>query len=432
MTLLGTHRADITPAGPVPLAGYARRANLGPTDAVLAPLRLRTFVLGEADDAPVVIVGADLLWWSDELVQALREQVHEEFGIPGHNLVLHATHTHSGPQTCRFMAPSLGHIDEDYLEQLRRTTLASIATALGNRTAVRVERGRARAEVSVNRRWARTAGHLPRTPIDQDLTAIRFVDAQGHPVAAFVHFSCHPVVHHGHAISPDFPGALTAALEDDVAPVVMYLQGACGDVNPDLYTPDGTYHDGGQPEIDRVGQALARAARGALTSATDYGPPQITLHRSGVDLPLRDRADHPQLQRLASQEDHLGEWARLMLAHPQRFTRTPRLDLVRVDLGAQIQLLGMPAEPFSLYGLHTRRVSNDRCLPLGYTDGMTTYLVGAHHHAEGGYEPLEAPYYLGMPAELSTATEGAVLAAITDLVTHGAPVPPSPRTVTNL
>src|SRR5690625_5404876 len=75
MTLLGADRADITPPGPVPLAGYAFRAELGPATEVLAPLQLRTLVLGEEGAEPVVIIGADLLWWGTELVRTLRQDV---------------------------------------------------------------------------------------------------------------------------------------------------------------------------------------------------------------------------------------------------------------------------------------------------------------------------------------------------------------------
>ncbi|MGC0274832.1 neutral/alkaline non-lysosomal ceramidase N-terminal domain-containing protein [Pseudactinotalea sp. Z1739] len=416
MILLGTHRAEITPPGPTYLAGYASRSALGPAETVLAPLQLRTFVLGGRDEPPVVIVGADLLWWGEELVQALRTAVRADFGIPEQNLVLHATHTHSGPQTCRYMAPSLGKVDPNYLDHLRRTTLASIEAALGERSPVRVEIGRATADVSVNRRWARTAGALPNTPIDPELTAVRFVDESGRSRAAFVHFACHPVVHHGHAFSPDFPGALTTELESDIAPVVMYLQGCCGDVNPDMYTPDGLFRDGAEPEIERMGQDLARTARTAFGAAHDAGPPRIGVSRAQVDLPVQDRVDTSELRRLAASEDYVGEWARLMLDHPDRFARTPVLDMVRVDLSERLRLLGMAGEPFSRYGLHAKRVSGHTCLPMGYTDGMTTYLVGAPHHAEGGYEPDEAPYYLGMPARLAMSAERVVLEAITELV----------------
>ncbi|MGC0251273.1 neutral/alkaline non-lysosomal ceramidase N-terminal domain-containing protein [Pseudactinotalea sp. Z1748] len=432
MTLLGTHRADITPPGPTSLAGYASRAALGPAETVLSPLQLRTFVLGARNESPVVIVGADLLWWSDELVRTLRTQVRAHFDIPEQNLVLHATHTHSGPQTCRYMTPSLGTVDPNYVDHLRRTTLASIEAALGERTPVRIEIGRAMADVSVNRRWARTAGQLPSTPIDRELTAVRFVDEAGQSVAAFVHFACHPVVHHGHAFSSDFPGALTTELESDIAPVVMYLQGCCGDVNPDRYGPAGSFHDGGQPEIDRMGQDLAGTARLAFGAAQDAGRPRVNLSRAQVDLPLQDRIAVSGLRRLAANDDYIGEWARLMLDHPDRYTRTPFLDMVRVDLSERLRLLAMPAEPFSLFGLHAKRVSGHTCLPMGYTDGMTTYLMGAGEHAEGGYEPEEAPFYMGMPAALAPSVESVVLEAITDMVAGPAlQRPAAPQSVTN-
>lgn len=417
MTMLGADRADITPPGPVPLAGYASRAELGPATEVLAPLQLRTLVLGEEGEEPVVIIGADLLWWGTELVRTLRQDVQAAFGIPGEHLVLHATHTHSGPQTALHMTPSLGEVDEGYLESLRRTVLRSIEAALGRREQVSLEFSRAPAEVSVNRRWARTAGRLPRTPIDQELTAVSFRNVRGDRVAMMVHFACHPVVHHGNAITSDFPGAVCAQLERDTAPLVMYLQGCCGDVNPDRYDPDGRYHNGAQDEIEAMGQDLVQVVRRALASPQHHGIANVALRRARVELPLQQRASLEHLHAWATEPGCRGEWSRLMLDHPDRFKRDPYLDLVRVDLAPNLQLLGMPAEPLSSYGLHTKAVSNNTCLPLGYTDGMTTYLVGEQHQREGGYEPEEAPLYMGLPALLAPTTEQVVLDAITDLLT---------------
>jgi hypothetical protein len=44
---IGTDRTDITPHQPVPLAGFAARATLGPASSVRAPLQLRTLAFAD-------------------------------------------------------------------------------------------------------------------------------------------------------------------------------------------------------------------------------------------------------------------------------------------------------------------------------------------------------------------------------------------------
>lgn len=416
-TLLGADRADVTPQWPVPLAGYAARATLPPASQVLAPLHLRTLVLGGDGDPPVILVAADLLWWGDELVAELRREVGERFGAPPQNLVLHATHTHSGPQTARHMAASLGLPDENYLDALRRSTVRSIEAAWERRRPVHVQIARTSAQAGVDRRWARSAGTLPRTPIDQDLTIVQFVEPDGSSAALLVHYSCHPVVHHGNAITSDFSGELSTGLEATTAPVVMFLQGCCGDVNPDRYEPDGSYRDGDQADVEAMGQHLAGLVRSALPQARP-SPAAVGLRRSRVSLPLQPRLGSAELLRVAETDGLCGEWARLMREQPHRFKREPHLDLVRVDLARDLHLLGMPAEPVSRFGLHAKKVSGNRCLAMGYTDGMTTYLVTPDQYAEGGYEPHQAPFYLGMPAALQPTSQEPILAAITALASN--------------
>ena len=229
-----------------------------------------------------------------------------------------------------------------------------------------------------------------------------------------MHYACHPVIHHGNAITADFPGALCADLEQSTAPVAMYLQGCSGDINPDRYSPDGSYRDGDQRDVEEMGQHLADLVRRSLPQARQ-SPAAVHLRRSRVALPLQPRLSATELRRTAETNGVCGEWAQLMLEAPHRFEREPSLDLVRVDLARDLHLLGMPAEPVSRFALHAKKVSGNTSLAMGYTDGMTTYLFSPDQHAEGGYEPDQAPFYLGMPAALTPSSQEPILAAITAL-----------------
>ncbi|MBZ2198735.1 hypothetical protein KCQ71_21490 [Ruania sp. N2-46] len=424
---VGVDRTDITPLGAVPLAGFAAREGQKPAGEVLAPLHVRAMAIRSGGEPPVVLVTADLLWWGDDIVASLRSAFSARFGLSPESLVLHATHTHSGPQASRGMAPSLGVPDDGYLDRLEQQTLACIERALITSTPVRVETARVGAGLTVDRRWARTAGEIPVSPIDSDLTVVRLVGEDEAAVALLVHFACHPVLHHGNAVTPDVAGTLADVLERDTSPFVMYLQGCCGDVNPDRYEADGEFVNGGQADVEDFARHLAELARGAVADAAPAGPGAVSISRRSVVLPLQDRAPWQRVIAWAAADGVRAEWARMMLADPARFARDPRLQLVRIGLTRDLSLLGLSGEPVSHYGLFTRELSGGRCLPMGYTDGMTTYLVTRRHLAEGGYEPYEAPLYFGLPAPLAPAAEQLILDEIAALVAPTAPARPGPE-----
>lgn len=407
--LVGVDRADITPELPIALAGYAHRRE--PAEQVLAPLRLRTAVLDQPGAEPVALVSADLLWWGDDLVERVRPRVAEATGLAADRLVLHATHNHSGPQTAHGMTPSLGLPDERYLDRLVDALIASVRRARATPVPVRVVAGQAGGIAVVDRRSARTAGRLTPGTIDDTLTVIGFLDEDDTVVCAGVHLACHPVVHHGNAVTPDLLGTLASQLEDDLAPVVLPLQGCCGDVNPARYRPDGTFVDGGQAEVERDAGDLAALARTALAGATDAGAPALAITRRQVTLPLLGRAPEWLLPELIEVPGHVGEWAALRgtPGDPTGTRPDPVLQLVRLDLTDGLALLGMSGEPVSRYGLRVRDSGGGRVLPLGYTDGMSCYLVTADQIAEGGYEPCEAPLWFGLPAPLSPGVEELLL-----------------------
>ncbi|NEE04335.1 neutral/alkaline non-lysosomal ceramidase N-terminal domain-containing protein [Phytoactinopolyspora halotolerans] len=412
---VGADRVDITPRVPIALAGFAARAELGPATQVSAPLRLRTltFATGDRRDGPghdasgrAVLIGADLLWWGSDTADRLRSEISARYGIPTDAILLHATHTHSGPQTSHRFVPLLGEADQSYIDRLCSTAVDSVGRALAASTAVTVERASAPAGLGVDRRWARTRGEVPRVAVDDDATVVRFRRGK-ETVALLVHYACHPVVHHANAVSSDFCGAAMDELERRHAgAVALYAQGCCGDVNPDAYDDEGRFRDGDQAAVRSLGERLADRVDAALAGecvALDAvsvagGSWTVELPVDGPPSPiqLRERADEPGL---------LGQWARLLLADPDRLTSTVPVVFSRLRIASGLTLLGMSAEPVSAYGLQVKADSGGAVLPLGYTNGMTGYLVTAQQLAEGGYEPAEAPYYFGMPGPLAPKAE---------------------------
>lgn len=408
---VGVDRADITPARPVPLAGFESRAGLGAATGVSAPLRLRTLALATAAER-AVFLSADLLWWGPDTTARVHRELADRYGLPAESVLLHATHNHSGPQTSHRFVSMLGEPDDGYLDQLCAAAADSVGRALAALTPVWVERATGKADLGVDRRSARTSGELAPAPIDTEVTALRFAGGD-RTVALLVHYACHPVVHHGNVVTSDFSGAAMDQLEDQFpGAVAVYAQGCCGDVNPDLYH-GGDFLDGDQSAVARLGGDLADAVTKALDGGcTPLGAIRLDGASRTVELPLAALPDRDELEAGLATPGVRADWARLLLDDPARLAPTAQVRLSRLRLADDLMLIGLSGEPVSAYGLHAKAVSAGAALTLGYTNGMTGYLVTARQLREGGYESEDAPYYFGMPAPFAPAAEDVLRRAI--------------------
>lgn len=383
MLQLGVSRIDITPAEPVPLAGFAHRS--GSFTGVAAPLFARCFWMEHTGAAPVLLVAADLIWWGAAITAAIRAR------FPGVCVILHATHTHSGPQTAMEFATELGLPSAAYLDWLATNVAGAAEQARGDCEAVRVESGTVAVPLGIHRR-KRINGKIemapnPDGPTDPECTILRFVSTGGREKALLIHGTCHPTTTDSMQVSSEFCGHAMARLEAERGSIAAFLQGFCGDVRPALIR-DGAFYRGGQEEVRQLGDRLANAVQTHLTQG--LGPrTAVPLHSftRQVGLPFED-----------------GEFAPVTA------------ELTGVRLAEGVSLLTCNAEVVVEYGLLAKLSG---MLPLGYTNGMIGYITTARQLEEGGYESRGAYPYFGMPAPFSTSCEALLRKAITDAGSAG-------------
>ena len=411
---LGVARVDITPEPPVPLAGFASRASLGPATGVARPLHLRVLAFADARGHPAAVFAvADLLYWGPDVAADVRARVAARFAIPDQAVVLHATHTHSGPQVSRRFTPLLGAPHPPYLRRLGPAVVAAVDEAFGNAEPVTVRRGEAPCRLATNRRIARVGGPDAKAAVDPTVTVVRFDSSAGRVKGLLAHFACHPVVTHANTVSADFAGAAMDAVEQRLPPgaVAAYAQGCCGDLNPDRYV-DGDFVDGDESDVHACGVRLADAVGAALGEAGPAATVAVETSRSVVELPVEPVPDEATLHDLRGRPGVVGEWAALLASDPERRWSTVSMELSLLRLSSDLVLLGMSAEPTSAYGRWVKERYAGRVLPLGYTNGMFGYLVTDAELDGGGYECVEAPLYFAMPGPLARGAEGVARAGI--------------------
>ena len=91
----GVAKIDITPQGPIWMAGYASRSH--PSEGVLQQLYVKALALDDGHKGRVVIVSSDLIGLPRGVSDEVAIAVLKKYGVERGQLVLNVSHTHSGP-----------------------------------------------------------------------------------------------------------------------------------------------------------------------------------------------------------------------------------------------------------------------------------------------------------------------------------------------
>ncbi|HVF10505.1 MAG TPA: neutral/alkaline non-lysosomal ceramidase N-terminal domain-containing protein [Abditibacteriaceae bacterium] len=393
--LLGTARALITPPLGVHLAGYGfeRKAT-----EVLDELELGAFWFQdeEPDGTSVCIITADIIGFSASLTTALRAELAERFGIAPQAVLLAASHTHSGPQTCENMATAGGPPDPGSVVALRRRLMEAAAAARGALRPVNLRVGRGCLQgYAINRRLMMNGVAVmapnPEGVRDDEVLVVTCHDRRDDRVRAVLfHYTCHPTLMGDHRITGDYPGAARRHVEKELDGVcVGFLPGCFGDVRPDCVLVGRKAFRRAIPEdVAAFGAALGaevvRVARAATSSAPLH--PRLSAHAATIELPLQKEPE-----------------------------RVP-LSVQRLDLAEELTLIALGGEICVDYG---RFIKSTRApgfmIPVGYANGMIGYICPARQFAEGGYEPDTSHAVFNLPSPFQPAIEGIIHEAIQDL-----------------
>ena len=190
----GAAKAKITPEELGWLGGYGHRNR--PAEGVAADLWTRALALEDKAGHRRVLVSADIHIFTREQHREIVEIVRKRHGLEERDVMLIATHTHSGPALPRGFDPGISWgLNEEEMRKLRASsdrvrdqTLDVIARALSDLQPARLSFGRGKAEFGVNRRVPKVDGSYdfgsnPAGVSDPDVPVLLVESTKGVPRA---------------------------------------------------------------------------------------------------------------------------------------------------------------------------------------------------------------------------------------------------------
>jgi len=299
--LIGCGAVAITPSLGVFMAGYFHERN---ATAVHDELYARALVFDDGNTKAAILV-CDLICIPAEIVAEVREAVGRETGMPGGNVMVCATHTHTGPRVRSFRIKEDEGPTRDWLSGFPDRAAQAVVQALGNMEPCQMAGGLAYEDrISFNRRYHMKDGTVqsnpgqqnpgivePAGPIDPEVGVLSFTRADGTLKALQVNFACHLDNVGGTEISADYPGYLATRLQERLPeqPCVLYTQGACGDINHiDARSP---YRRHSHEHSRWMGETLAGDVCEALQDMKPLAHAPVGVATETIKLPIREGAE---------------------------------------------------------------------------------------------------------------------------------------------
>ena len=427
----GFGAADITTAPGASIPGGFRP---NPSKGVRDPLYAVACVVSDGT-TPVALVGIDSLFVGKNTVKAARDRIEASTKIPGANVLVAASHTHSGGPAVSCLG---NEGDPAYEQKLADGIAKAVEDAWAALQPCEVGIGLGKEDtISFNRRFLMKDGReithpgkpgskyhdqIVRVagPIDPDVGVLavrtppgKTPNTGGAVVGVVVNFACHCTVIGGNLFSADYVGHLRKNLKavyGEKAEIV-FLNGACGDITQ--VDNLSTAKEFGVDHAAMMGSKLAAEAVRTINRMT--WAKTLTNAAATETVPVRIRAEpDPAAEKpafgLGSAPDEVYAAERKLVAEER--AKTPEIPC-EVQ-GLRIGPLGIAtngAEYFVEYGLRIKQASPHKFTWfVELANEYIGYVPTAQAFVGGGYEPRTARSSKLAPEGGQRLVEGAMKA----------------------
>jgi neutral ceramidase len=398
----GCAKVNITPPLGITLIGSKGQ----PSDSIRDDLYAKAIILNDGTNT-VAIVSADLLYTPlEDITGPVRAIVREKIGIAEQNVMVCATHTHSGPEIFSgSKLPAGDRVPVSPLAQAYRQVLVrkmadavltahadmrdvTIGSATGSLPEVLYNRrpltkaGRAEMaftlalEVTATRQaetssdgYTRVVFTLPPEKaqltfgvVDPAVFVVRMEDVNGAVIGSLVGFGCHPVSIYpslSTTVSADYPAFATRVVEQAEGGVCLFALGLAGNTVP--------LQRGAKP-CAQIGTALGGEALRRLQLIGTTGDIALKALNREITLPVR---------KTPSGQDDVDN------AAPDSITT--EIQVLRLG---DVYLLGLPGEVLVEVGLEIKkRAGLEKLFIVTLANDAVGYVCHRQAYEEGGYEP---------------------------------------------
>ena len=418
---VGVAVANITPAEPVFLTGYANRNK--PFQRVAADLFAKALAFEDAKGTKALIVTADVIGFQGFFAELVAKRIELGGGPARAGVLMSASHTHAGPNLGS--DPNIGGAKDEentaktvaYTKWLENRLVELGLEALGKMQPARLSWGTGVSNVMMNRRQFTEKGVIlgvnPRGPVDRSLPMLKIEAPDGKLRAVLFQCACHGTTLGGdcYEVNGDYMGFAQGEIERALGAPALFMAGCGGDANP---YPRGTMDLAREHGAAVAKEVLRVLAAGKMLPVR--GPLGLAFDRA--ELPFVPLPALPELQKLAKEGPGAQRGVWKALAEAVEKGEKPRESYAAPfsvwQFGQDLTLVAMSGEVVVDYvQLVEKAVGPLKLWIAAYCHDVYGYLPSARVLEEGGYETRGV--YYGPPGIFSPAAQDVAVRKIADL-----------------
>lgn len=393
--LMGVGRSDVTPEIGGRLFGYRPDWY---SKSVNDRLTASAFYF-EQGDLKTLMVTVCVCLLDTTVTDRLRALIEEKYNINKNNILISATHTHSGPDTCNM--PGWGWIDREYCDNiLEPAVLKAVNEAVTSSQPVKMGVATGESKVGINRRQLNEdnsvgLGQCEWAPYNPQMTVISFKNEADRVVGNIIHYGCHGTCAGLNVeVSRDWSGVMTDALEEATGGITAFFNGPEGDVGPRLSNGQTTAE---LPFIYEVGTIGATDAKSIFNKITEYKDVTLATTSETLKIPYDKRISYEEALAGCEQYSHDSinkdkqmavYFTKVKESYEGDYTEK-EADLVEqviIRIG-DVAFAGFPYELFSEIGMRINKATPHlHVLSLSNTNGTKGYFPTQDQLCRGGYE----------------------------------------------
>lgn len=388
--------AQVTPDKPMNMGGFGFRNK--PSEGHRTDLYVKALAIEDANGKQAVIITFDLNGIFQPFSDQLRDRLNKKYNLSKSQIILNASHTHSGPAPYTPRTDSttvLGKRAKEYTEQLFNHVIDIVGTALKTLQPVKIFAGNGVTRFQVNRRTNIQAQlHLLdqfNGPADYTVSVLKVEKESGGLLAILFGYACHASMLRDYIISGDYPAYARMELKNLYPDATsLFFQGAGGN---QIGYPRNTVENTLQ-----AGKSLAAAVERVLSEPMHELAPSLSTSYSEVNLesdqipPTKD-----ELIKIASDQSNSDSLRIKAIEDLDKLDRGESL-IARYHYPIQVWKIGdlpvitLGGEPMVEYAKKLRLIFGQEAFVFGYSNDVMAYMGTPLVLTEGGYEGSSSPF----------------------------------------
>jgi neutral ceramidase len=431
--LAGVAEVDITPPIGHRMAGHFYEV---PSEGVHDPLRAKAIVL-EQGNQKFAMAFADVVSMVPDVSQEARQRFSQLAGLPVSNIMIAATHSHTGPlfgNVARdfFHERALAEHGRDDREQVDYSEFLTtrVVEALKNansslRPAELSFVSQHQGGISFNRRYHMNNGLVrfnpgqgnpdivkPAGPIDPEVSSLMFSDiARGQFLGGLTVFACHTDTLGGTQYGADYPFFIQEQLRERFGPdfVSAFALGTAGDINHIDVSKNGPRK--GLEVTEGIGRTIGEAVVRKFSGSSLVQDPSLAVLTRTLQIPLQKptitqlRKAEKNLPLLGQKDvDFMDVVDAVKTLTLQERGRSWRAEVQVLRIDQETAFVGLPGEIFADLGLDIKEKSPfDNTIVASLANDGLSYIPTQKAFAEGSYEVTNSCVIPGSGEQLAEA-----------------------------